>query len=194
MNVKLFLFVICLVSVTSCSPLLKLTLGIESPTFKSNSEVLIYSEKKLKNDLPIFRIKEYNGDSIIPLNVTTIPSFRYVVNNEVKDLKTTCIADYNLLVRAPISDLNQLPTLMNISTDTLEQLLYNCSKENYRLETKDPIFYIFYANYAGFLNKRDVLPWITTLENRSDVDYVLINCDISIEHDKSFEEEGNENN
>lgn len=169
----------CFLLFNSCKPILKVALGVKNPSFKTDEEILKYSAKKLQVDSPIFRMKNYDGNIAIPLDVTTMPSIQYVVNDEVKELYTTCSADYFDFISSPLSTLNALPTLRQVSSEELNQALYNCSDENVKVSTKEPTFIVYYASYVGYLNKRDVLPWIKQIEGREDVNLILLNCDLS---------------
>lgn len=173
-------YLLLVISFSSCGPLVKLTLGIESPEYKSDEDVKKYADKKLISDLAIYRMSELSRDDDFVLGVSSLPKLLYVSNEEIKNLGSTCPANVNSWIEAPIEALNGLPKLRDASQEEVERSLYLLSGEQKAVSTDQPTFYIFYANYIGSMNKKKVYPWIEVLENRSDVNYILINCDINV--------------
>ncbi len=187
---KILMLVGCIMMISSCGPILKLTLGIEAPKYKTDGEVREYADKKIKTDLTILRISDYDGDTIIPLNVTRMPSLKFIVDDEIKDLGETCIADYTFLIKSPLDSLRSLSTSYTIQEGEFENHFYNINDGGFNFSIDEPIFYVFYANYGGFLNKKKLVPWIEELEKRTDVNYVLVNCDISKNNNNKKSERG----
>lgn len=177
---KFFSILFSILCVCSCGPIIKVAMGIKSPRFMTDEEVSTYANKNFTIDTPIYRIKNFEMDSLMPLNVASLPTMKFVSNNEVKKVVITCTADYSTLIKAPIDSLQSLEIDLRISNNELGNIFYNCSKEEIII-SKKPTFYIYYANYAGKLNAKNINPWIESLQQRDDIDYVLVNCDPSIE-------------
>jgi len=176
-----FLFVFC----SSCGPILKVIYGIEAPEYKSDAEVLNYAKKKLNIESSIYRVKEYEGQATA-LDISTIPSMKYYYQNQIKELNETCVADYSTFINAPLDSLNNLSNRYIVDLAEVEALLYDCSENKSSISDK-PTFLIFYANYVGSLNKKNLIPWIEQLEKRNDVNYLLVNCDITKRSDNPTE-------
>lgn len=189
MNIRLAFCMIIALSLSSCGPLVKLTMGIESPDYKEDAQVIKYAEKKLLSNLSIYRIEDFAIDDELLLGVSGLPKLLFVDNNEVKNLGSSCPANVDSWIDADVKALASLPKLRDASQDELSNRLYHCAGSEKLISTEKPTFYIFYGNYLGFINKRKVLPWLQSLENRTDVNYVLVNCDINVPLDPDYKKE-----
>ena len=161
----------------------KTVYGIKKPKYCSDKTVLSYS-RNLGIETNIYRIEEFNGRSRDSFKLKKLPELRIYNPHGLRvNYEISCSADYHQFMTLSPNEIADLPSSGERYSDWIP-LIYNVSNQqpfSQSSETNKPLFVVTYARFIGKLNKDHTLPWIEYLQERDDIELLVLNVDISIE-------------
>ena len=168
----------------SCMPVAMLVYGMHQPRYLSNEGVKRYAHRLgLEDD--IYRLKYYNE--------ATIPKYRYTGNSmpdillfnssgQLTKFETDCSSDLDSIAKLSPKDIDNLNLAEKSLTDFIgDTYIINTKTIEDQTLLKMPLYVVKFAEYAGRLNKDNVPALVERLSNRTDVQYIILNVDYSLD-------------
>ncbi len=177
-QIILFFALFCF-SLSSCTNVMMLVMGMEQPEYKSDIEVKEYAQKTFEYEGDIFRMKSYSENAKVPPISNTLPALMYSDNGKLHRFTTSCLRNYPKIIEEVNLDKYTSQIDTSYLLEDLSDRFYSLQGNDFTIE--DETFVVFYSRFVGRLNKSDVLPWMAEIESKTDSPIVFVNCDYSEE-------------
>jgi hypothetical protein len=167
----------------SCTPVVMLIYGAHQPNYVSDQAVVRYAHR-LGLVHEIYRIKNYSEENRKHYGYlgNAIPAL--LLFNSAGNLtkyEIDCSASLDSIAKLSTHDIDGLPhagkTLEDFRDDTY--VVNNGNSEKPAFIHK-PLYVVNFAEFAGLLNKQSVPELVAQLEQRDDVEYVILNIDYTV--------------
>jgi len=176
-------FVLVILFLASCSPIIKAIYGVKNPDFESiNNQNQFLKKHSIYEDYFIFSNAE-NYLNFLKNKQLTVPDATFFNADgfmvDYKDDAKTCNANVDEFI-SKLKHFNELPYNKSINIKDITKLLY--SPNNKKIETNEIVVILTWAIFVGRTNKTKTFEWVKLLENAKKdgikINYYLINCDL----------------
>lgn len=168
----------------SCMPVIKIIYGIHNPRYQSDDKVFKFTQH-LKLDGYIYRLHGYNEESRRNYRYlgNTMPDV-LIFNTQglLTHFEVNCTLKWDSIVSLTPHLIDQMPVGDKTINDFINDsyILPNNELSINLIEPKRPIYALKFAEFAGRLNKNNFPKLVAKLQERDDVDYILLNMDYTI--------------
>ncbi len=179
MRNKFFVSIVILLSLSSCTRVLMLAMGMQQPEYKTDEEVKEYAQKVFDYEGDILRMKSFSRDGEVKSVSKSLPALMYSDNGKLHRFTTSCLRNYAAIIQEVKLDEYHSRIDTSYLIDDLIEKLYHVEGDEFSIA--DETFVVFYSRFIGNLNKNTVIPWMEEIEDEMRVPIVFVNCDYSEE-------------
>lgn len=167
----------------SCTPVIMLIYGAHQPNYVSDQAVIKFAHRLGLED-EIYRVKNYEEESRKQYGYLGNAMPNIILFNSAGRLtkyESDCSATLDSIARLSPYEIDTLP----LADKTLEDFIV----DTYVINTGNmeelaildrPLYVVVFAEFVGLLNKQSVPALVTTLSQRDDVEYVVLNIDYTV--------------
>ncbi len=165
-------------------PVVKLVYGLHEPRYLSDAAVVKYYARLGLQD-EIYRLKDYTEENR--------KDYRYLGNSfpdllvfnsegQLTTFELSCSGGLDSIAALSPYEIDNMSLAGNSLQDLISDtyVINDTNKEDSTL-LNQPLYVVKFAEYAGLLNKDNVPGLVDRLSNRTDVQYILLNMDYSVD-------------
>jgi len=169
---------------SSCMPIMQLAYGLHQPRYVSDEKVVKYYERiGLAGN--VYRLKDYSETNRKKYQYTGNSMPEVLVFNtkgQQAIFEVDCSGSLDSIVKLSNHDIDQMSTSGKMLHDLISDSYPLNSQPGIDTTTFNQSLYVLkFAEFAGQLNKDFLPPLIDHLKSRSDVRYILLNMDYTVE-------------
>lgn len=171
----------------SCMPVMKLGYGLHQPKYVSDDKVVKFYHNLGLHD-EIYRVNEYseaNRKKFQYLGSSIPDVLVFNSSGQLTSFELDCSGSLDSIVSLSIQDIDDMSvssagkTIDDFMDDTY---IVDALTEDNFTHFKNPVYVVKFAEFAGLLNKDNVLDLVQSLRRRGDVQYIVLNMDYTVKN------------
>lgn len=168
-------------------PVMMMMYGLHQPKYVSDDKVVKFYHNLGLHD-EIYRVNEYseaNRKKFQYLGNSIPDVLLFNSSGQLTTFELDCTGSLDSIVALSVRDIDNMSvhseekTIQDLIDDTY---VVDALTDNNFTHFQNPVYVVKFAEFAGLLNKDNVLDLVQSLRRRGDVQYIVLNMDYTVKN------------